>query len=170
MTISSVPPLLPFPTARRAARIDFVGGEVNTTPDTAADSIPVPTNPACAGSCPLPPPETRVTLPAFLSSSTSSRITTRWSFKSLNPGFAATNPSRASSTAFNGSFISFFDVVVAHGSSHPRSCLGQRGTGPGSWGRVTVSGRKNWKTTRRLQSINQTINLINCYRLVSAKL
>ena len=39
-----------------AARIDDDGGDVNTSPDTVAVSIPLPTKPACDGSCPLPPP------------------------------------------------------------------------------------------------------------------
>lgn len=37
------------------------GGELNTSPQTAALSIPSPTRPPCAGSCPLPPPEISVT-------------------------------------------------------------------------------------------------------------
>ena len=35
-----------------------MGGEAKTSPATAAVSMPVPTYPACAGSCPLPPPVT----------------------------------------------------------------------------------------------------------------
>ncbi len=39
-------------------------GEVKTSPGQAASSMPMPTKPPCIGSCPLPPPETRATLPA----------------------------------------------------------------------------------------------------------
>ena len=39
------------------ARIASTVGEAKTSPQIAAVSIPSPTYPACAGSCPLPPPE-----------------------------------------------------------------------------------------------------------------
>jgi len=38
-------------------------GEVKTSPQQAASSMPVPTKPPCRGSCPDPPPETSATLP-----------------------------------------------------------------------------------------------------------
>ena len=40
-------------------------GEVKISPHTAASSMPSATNPACAGSCPLPPPETSATPDCF---------------------------------------------------------------------------------------------------------
>lgn len=41
---------------KHTAKIESTGGEAKTSPQIAAVSIPSPTNPACAGSCPLPPP------------------------------------------------------------------------------------------------------------------
>ena len=37
------------------------GGDANTEPQTAALNIPLPTNPDCEGSWPLPPPDSSVT-------------------------------------------------------------------------------------------------------------
>lgn len=45
---------------RLTARMESTGGEVKTSPPIAAVSIPSPTNPACAGSCPLPPPVSKI--------------------------------------------------------------------------------------------------------------
>ena len=42
--------------SKHTARIESTGGEENISPQIAAVSIPSPTNPAWAGSCPLPPP------------------------------------------------------------------------------------------------------------------
>jgi hypothetical protein len=42
--MSNTPPRLPAPTARMAARIDLVGGDVNTAPATAALNPPWPIN------------------------------------------------------------------------------------------------------------------------------
>ena len=39
-------------------------GQAKTSPQTAAVSMPRPTKPACAGSCPAPPPETSATFDA----------------------------------------------------------------------------------------------------------
>ena len=44
----------------------MLAGEAKTGPATAAESMPGPTQPACDGSWPLPPPEMMLTL--FLSS------------------------------------------------------------------------------------------------------
>ena len=74
LTIASVP--AGFATARKAVRIASEGGDAKTAPGTAAVSIPLPTNPTCAGSCPLPPPHTSVTLPRAMTSSTSDLTTT----------------------------------------------------------------------------------------------
>jgi hypothetical protein len=41
---------------KHTAKIESTGGEVKTSPETAAVNIPGPTNPAWAGSWPLPPP------------------------------------------------------------------------------------------------------------------
>jgi hypothetical protein len=38
------------------AKIESTDGEAKTSPETAAVNIPAPTNPAWAGSWPLPPP------------------------------------------------------------------------------------------------------------------
>ena len=57
----------PVSTALIASNILSGVGEVNTSPQTAASSIPSATKPACAGSCPLPPPETIATPCSFLS-------------------------------------------------------------------------------------------------------
>ena len=43
---------------KHTARIESTGGEENISPQIAAVSIPSPTNPAWAGSWPLPPPVT----------------------------------------------------------------------------------------------------------------
>ena len=43
---------------KHTARIESTGGEENISPHIAAVSIPSPTNPAWAGSWPLPPPVT----------------------------------------------------------------------------------------------------------------
>lgn len=45
-----------FSGKRRTARIASTGGDAKTSPHIAAVSIPSPTNPAWAGSWPLPPP------------------------------------------------------------------------------------------------------------------
>lgn len=44
-------------TDKIASSTSLWGGEANTPPHTAAVSIPSQTNPACAGSCPEPPPQ-----------------------------------------------------------------------------------------------------------------
>jgi hypothetical protein len=36
--------------------------DANKLPSTAAESIPSPINPPCAGSCPEPPPDINVTI------------------------------------------------------------------------------------------------------------
>src|SRR4029453_7092828 len=40
-------------------------GEVKICPGQAASSMPCPTNPACRGSCPLPPPAVHPPFPGF---------------------------------------------------------------------------------------------------------
>jgi len=47
-------------TALRQARMASAGGDAKTSPTTAAASIPLPTYPLCAGSCPDPPPAAAV--------------------------------------------------------------------------------------------------------------
>jgi hypothetical protein len=44
------------------ARMESTVGEAKTSPQIAAVSIPSPTYPACAGSCPLPPPVSKMAL------------------------------------------------------------------------------------------------------------
>ena len=115
--MSNTPPVLPLPTARMAAKIDFAGGEANTAPATAAVSIPLPTNPACDGSWPLPPPEMSATFPAFITSSTSALTTTRWPLSSFRALLLVTKPSNASSTTFDGAFTSFLQAAIFHRTS-----------------------------------------------------
>ena len=45
---------------KHTAKIESTGGEAKTSPQMEAVSIPSPTNPACAGSCPLPPPASQI--------------------------------------------------------------------------------------------------------------
>ena len=68
--------------------------------------------PACAGSCPDPPPHRRVTFPALMTSSTSLRTTTRCPCRTCSPGFTSTKPSRASSTHPSAVLISFLEDMV----------------------------------------------------------
>src|SRR5919107_2797257 len=81
-------------------------GEVKTAPGTAASSIPRPTKPACSGSWPLPPPETRPTLPA---TGASRRVTYLGSELTVTrSAWASPKPSTDSSTTARGSLMSFF--------------------------------------------------------------
>src|SRR5215471_15712169 len=68
-----------------ASKMESVSGEVNTWPATAALSIPAPTYPACAGSCPLPPPEMMATCWSRISSASARQIT-RCPGKRFDPG------------------------------------------------------------------------------------
>jgi hypothetical protein len=56
---------MPIPAAAKAGILKTVGDGKLGMVETFAVSIPRPTNPACMGSCPLPPPETIPTLPAI---------------------------------------------------------------------------------------------------------
>src|SRR5438128_510672 len=95
----------PLSTAAAAVEIWSGVGEVNTCPGQAASSIPQPTNPACSGSWPLPPPESSATLPLASGAratkagfSCSERIS-RW---------ARARPRNASGTTFTASLMNFF--------------------------------------------------------------
>src|SRR3954468_23686410 len=131
-------------------------GEVNTSPAQAASSMPGPTNPACIGSCPDPPPETSPTLPR---TGASPPDTTRWSCSALSSGWAAAMPRSASATTSSGALMSFFisapDVAVtsdegarwqearrtqpAHTSSARTDGLWARDVGPSDVWEVRVS-------------------------------
>src|SRR5215213_2583387 len=102
-------------TARIAASTASGLGEVKTSPATAALSIPGPTYPACAGSCPLPPPEIRATRRSRTAAA-SARTTTVCPGRRASPGYAATSPWTISSTTASGPLISFFIA----GSPPPR--------------------------------------------------
>ena len=80
-------------------------GDVNTAPATAASSIPYPTNPPCAGSCPLPPP---LTNPTFLASDFALTNIFLFSLFLTYSGCANTIPSNISSTTTSGLLINFF--------------------------------------------------------------
>src|SRR3954470_20895194 len=102
------------PSTPRVAAATWSGtGEVNTSPAQAASSMPGPTNPACIGSCPDPPPGTSPTLPR---TGASPRNTTRWSCSTLSSGWSAAMPRSASATTSSGALMSFFisapDVAV----------------------------------------------------------
>ena len=71
---------------------------------TAASSMPFPTKPACAGSCPLPPPEMRVTLLRLISFF----LTTLNFSTNSSSGCAAARPWHISYTKVSGVFIIFF--------------------------------------------------------------
>src|SRR5215831_17138197 len=90
-----------------ASKMESVSGEVNTWPATAALSIPAPTYPACAGSCPLPPPEMMATCWSRTSSASARQIT-RCPGKRFDPGLRIVKPSSISSTAFSGRLTNFF--------------------------------------------------------------
>ena len=80
-------------------------GEVKTSPHTAASNMPSATYPACAGSCPLPPPDTIATPLSFLFF-----FTTIVSSLISNCGFAIERPFSISAKKCVFSFISFFIV------------------------------------------------------------
>src|SRR5271157_3641484 len=67
--------------------------------------MPLPTNPACSGSCPEPPPETRATLPGL-------RVLRRTNLRSspaiMMSACAATKPSKLSSSKVCGELRNFF--------------------------------------------------------------
>src|SRR2546423_6524653 len=94
-------------TALVAARIWSGTGEVNASPGQAASSIPYPTKPPCSGSCPDPPPDTRLTLPGV---GPPARVMYRSSVFTRSDGCAAATPARASASTSSGALISFFTV------------------------------------------------------------
>lgn len=69
--------------------------------------------PACAGSCPDPPPHSRVTFPSLIKSSMSWRTTTRCPCSTRRPGFTITKPSSASSTQLSTELISFLEDMTS---------------------------------------------------------
>ena len=66
-----------------AASTALTEGDAKTSPQTAALSMPSPTNPACAGSWPEPPPEMSATL--FLSTLDRSVFARTTTFTSGSP-------------------------------------------------------------------------------------
>lgn len=97
--------LLPV-TARMAARTELTLGLAKTPPSTAAVSIPFPMKPACAGSCPQPPPEISATW-LSLTAAKSERTTTCSPSRRLRLGCATRRPCIDSSTQSSGLFSSF---------------------------------------------------------------
>src|SRR5438874_3210910 len=72
--------------------------------------MPSPTNPPCIGSCPLPPPDTRPTLPLR---GASLRMITFGSYSTrIRSACAAAIPAMASLTSVSGVLINFFSLVV----------------------------------------------------------
>src|SRR5690242_745019 len=69
--------------------------------------MPTPTNPACNGSCPEPPPETSATLPGF---SCLRRTNLCVGPRVRMSSWAATRPSRLSLIAVSGPLMSFLIV------------------------------------------------------------
>src|SRR5690348_9705930 len=119
----------PASTALVAARIWSGTGEVNTSPGQAASSIPYPTYPPCSGSCPDPPPETRLTLPGV---GPPARVMYRSEWFTDSDGCAAATPASASASTSSGALMSFFMTCVPlSGSDADR--LG-RGVGGGRRG------------------------------------
>src|SRR5579859_3275578 len=92
-------------TAWAASAIWSGVGEVKTCPGQAASSMPWPTKPACSGSCPLPPPEMRATLPGV---SAARRTNFRSAPSATISACAAAKPSRLSWSTVAGALISFF--------------------------------------------------------------
>src|SRR2546421_2011019 len=95
----------PASTALVAATIWSGTGEVNTSPGQAASSIPKPTYPPCNGSCPDPPPDTRLTLPGV---GPPARVMYRSSMLTDRDGCAAATPASASTSTSSGALMSFF--------------------------------------------------------------
>jgi hypothetical protein len=91
-------------------------GEANRSPHTAAVSIPLPTNPACAGSWPEPPPE--ITATRLLSQSPRATILMAGSISSLTRLACG-----AEQYAFNGIVDQLFAIVKEEsGHSFPLFC------------------------------------------------
>ena len=80
-------------------------GDVKTGPATAASSMPLPTNPPCAGSCPEPPPDTSATF--FCLRSLRTTILPASSFSSFS-GRDFTRPWIISCSTFSTSLMIFF--------------------------------------------------------------
>ena len=89
--------------------------------------------PACAGSCPEPPPQRRVTFPCCFTSSISARTTTLVSLISRNPGLTATRPSRFSSTQRSTVFISFFPDIIFQPVKRNKNEISHLMTKPTKW-------------------------------------
>src|SRR5436190_8590311 len=105
----------PPSTALVAARIWSGTGEVNTSPGQAASSIPYPTYPPCSGSCPDPPPDTRLTLPGV---GPPARVMYRSVVLTDSDGCAAATPASASVSTSSGALISFFTTTPCRWSGH----------------------------------------------------
>ena len=89
--------------------------------------------PACAGSCPEPPPQRRVTFPCRFTSTISARTTTLVSLISRNPGLTATRPSRFSSTQRSTVFISFFPDIIFQPVKRNKNEISHLMTKPTKW-------------------------------------
>ena len=80
------------------------------SPATLASSIPSPTNPLRAGSCPEPPIVITATLSRDFGTA---RTTIRPSSSLILSGYAPASPSRSSSVRFSGEFRNFFIFIIS---------------------------------------------------------
>src|SRR5260370_18160722 len=88
-------------------KMESVSGEVKTSPATPGLSMPSLMYPACAGSCPLPPPEIIASRLARIRRGVGGKLA-RWPGKPSNPGLRTGIPCNISSTAFSGRLMNFF--------------------------------------------------------------
>ena len=95
---------------RRAASTATALGAAKMSPATLASSIPSPTNPLRAGSCPEPPMVTTATLSRDFGTA---RATILPSSSLILSGYAPASPSRSSSVKFSGEFRNFFIFINA---------------------------------------------------------
>src|SRR3954451_10946018 len=147
----------PPSTALVAASIWSGTGEVKTSPQHAASSMPRPTKPACSGSWPDPPPEMRPTLPGV---GPVARYTTLFSWSTCSCGCAASTPSSASLTTSAGSLISFFISClhsdVRRGQGHDRRRGGGRaGERPERQGRRHAGEALGAQIDRQLRPVDR---------------
>src|SRR6516225_1426375 len=112
-------PALPL-TAAAASTIWSGVGEVKICPGQAASSMPRPTNPACNGSWPEPPPEINATLFAF---SERRRTNLRSAPRATMSAWAAAKPSKLSDSMVSTELTNFFTMSLPFAALTPRSIL-----------------------------------------------
>src|SRR5262245_50608116 len=109
--------------------------------------MPLPTNPPCIGSCPLPPPDIRATLSFTGASARITKLGLYWTL--IRSEQANSIPLSASLTTFSGSLMSFFiglrDVQLRKYSPMGRlDCLER-----GAAGQSVKMAVMNWGTFKR---------------------